>query len=90
MIELFLYLFFILCGGLFLRTVLEPRLIFEYPYFMAGIFIIFLVPQMIILYNQPYLVPNGNLAPIFSMSFLCLGMGALGYYVAPAIKVGNI
>ncbi|MDB5262634.1 MAG: hypothetical protein JWQ14_1915 [Adhaeribacter sp.] len=89
MTELFLYLFFFVCGGLFLKTVLEPVLIFEYPYFLAGIFIIFLVPQMIILYNQPYLVPNSNLVPIFSMSFLCLGMGALGYYVAPAIKLGN-
>ena len=89
MSELFLYLFFFLCGGLFLKTVLEPRLIFEYPYFLAGIFIIFLIPQTIILYNQPYLVPNGNLVPIFSMCFLCLGAGALGYYVAPAIKLGN-
>lgn len=89
MSELYLYLFFILCGGLFLKTVIEPKLIFEYPYFLAGIFIIFLVPQMIILYNQPYLVPDSNLVPIFSMSLLCLGMGALGYYMAPAIKVGN-
>lgn len=90
MSELFLYLFFFLCGGLFLKTVLEPRLIFEYPYFLAGIFIIFLIPQMIILYNQPYLVPNRNLVPIFSMSFLCLGMGAVGYFAAPALKVGNL
>ncbi|GEO03929.1 hypothetical protein AAE02nite_15930 [Adhaeribacter aerolatus] len=89
MSELFLYLFYFLCGGLFLKTVIEPRLIFEYPYFLAGIFIIFLVPQTIILYNQPYLVPNSNLVPIFSMCFLCLGMGALGYYVAPLIKLGN-
>jgi hypothetical protein len=90
MSDLFFYAFLVLCTVLFVKTVMVPRLIFEYPYFITGIFIIFLVPQAIILNNQPYLVPNSNLTPIFSMMFLCLAMAALGYYTAPDLKLGSV
>ena len=89
MSDIFLYLFITLSTGLLLKTIIQPRLILEYPYFMGGIFFIFLLPQAIILANQPYLVPKGTLTPIFAISFLCLSMAVIGYYAAPEIKMGE-
>ena len=89
MIEIFFYLFLVLCAGLIIRIINKPELIFEYPYFIAGIFLVFLVPQAIIIKNQPTLVPTEAIAPLFAMCFLCLGMAVLGYFFAPVIKLGK-
>ncbi|RPD51609.1 hypothetical protein [Paracnuella aquatica] len=87
MIELFLYFFLILCIVLLVMVIVTPKLILEFPYFLSGIFFVFIVPQAIILYNQPFLVPNGVATTLFAMCFFCLAMGVLGYYFAPKISI---
>ena len=90
MAEIFLYLFLILCFAILVQVVIKPLLIFEYPYFIAGIFLVFLVPQVIIVSNQPYIVPSDTMLPLFASCFLCLAMSFIGYYVAPTINVGKV
>lgn len=85
MAPFFLYLLIVLCLGLILRVIISPKLIFEYPYFIGGMFLIFLVPQAIILYNNYFRIPKGALESTLLMSFLCLLMVVLGYFFAPLI-----
>jgi len=77
----------ILCFGLMLQVIIKPSLILEFPYFIAGIFLIFLVPQAIIIYNNPQIIPIDTATPLFASCFLCLLMAFIGYYTAPAIKI---
>lgn len=72
-----------------LQAIIKPSLILEFPYFMAGIFLIFLVPQAIIIYNNPQIIPIDTATPLFASCFLCLLMALIGYYVAPEIKIGK-
>lgn len=83
----FLYLFIVLTLALVVRTIITPKLIFEFPYFIGAIFCIFILPQSIIISNQPHLVPNGSLTPLFAMCFLCLAMSVVGYNIAPKINI---
>jgi hypothetical protein len=89
MAELFLYLFLLLCFGLMAKIVIRPSLIFEFPYFVAGIFLIFIVPQTIIISNNPQIIPKDTFFPLMLSCFLCLLMAYIGYYYAPTIKVGK-
>jgi oligosaccharide repeat unit polymerase len=72
-----------------IHSVIKPKLILEFPYFMGAIFFIFIVPQAIIIFNQQYLVPRGVIAPLYIMCFLCLLMVVVGYYFAPEIRVAK-
>lgn len=90
MSELFLYLFLLLCVGLILKVVSEPELIYEYPYFTAFVFLIFIAPQALIIYNQPRLIPPGTSAALYAACFLCTAMAYIGYKHAPSISIGKV
>ena len=53
---MFLYFipFVVACVLLFTATVVRPRLIYEFPYFMAGTFIAFILPQAYALYKNQW------------------------------------
>jgi hypothetical protein len=72
-----------------IQVVIKPSLIFEFPYFISGIFLIFLVPQVIIIYNHPQIIPGDSLIPLLASCFLCLAMAFVGYYAGPSIKIGK-
>ena len=42
--------FLIGCGALLVAALIRPRLIYQYPYFMAATFAAFIVPQLYALY----------------------------------------
>lgn len=84
-----LYLLLTLCLILVGKIVVKPESVLEYPYFMASIYFIFIVPQSIIIYNQPRIVPPGTLIPLLFSSLLCLVMIVIGYRFAPAINIGK-
>jgi hypothetical protein len=86
---IFLYLFFGVCAIMVFGVIANQKLIYEYPYFMGCIFFIFIGPQAVILYNQPYLIPSDSLSPLFLVCFLCLFMAVFGYYYGPAIRVAK-
>lgn len=89
MASFFLYLFITFCLGLFIKIIINPRLVFEYPFFVGGMFLIFLAPQAIILYNNYHFLPAGVLQPLLLMCLLCLLMAVIGYYFAPSISFGG-
>src|SRR5207237_6571035 len=51
---MFLYFipFVVACVLFFTATVVRPRLIYEFPYFMAGTFIAFILPQAFAFYKN--------------------------------------
>ncbi len=88
--ELFLYLFLALCFGLMVKIVINPSLIFEFPYFISAIFLIFLIPQVIIISNQQHIIPDDTFFPLMLSCFLCLLMAYMGYSHGPSIKIGKV
>lgn len=79
MAEFYLLLFLLLCAWILIKVVIDPKLIYQYPFFLGCMFSIFLVPQAIGLVINPHLVPQGSMSAIFLMCFLCLLMAIMGY-----------
>ena len=76
---MFLYFipFVVACALLFGASVLRPRLIYEFPYFMAGTFIAFVLPQVYALYRNEW--GGIYLQSTLLMCCLCLAACWLGY-----------
>src|SRR4029077_16588948 len=76
---MFLYFipFVVACLLLFAASVVRPRLIYEFPYFMAGTFIAFILPQAYALYRNEW--GGGYLETTLLMCCLCLAACWLGY-----------
>jgi hypothetical protein len=74
---LYLILFVAVCALLFAAAVVRPRLIYEFPYFMAGTFIAFILPQAYALYRNEW--GGVYLETTLLMCCLCLAACWLGY-----------
>ena len=76
---MFLYFipFLVACLTLFVITIVRPPLIYEFPYFMAGVFIAFVLPQAYALYRNEW--GGAFLESTFLMCCLCLAACWLGY-----------
>ena len=61
------------------RVAWKPARIFEYPYFMAGVFAVFIVPQAYSLMLFPGGVRASSVEDVLLVTCLCLGAGILGY-----------
>jgi hypothetical protein len=83
MVDILLYLFIVLCLALIAAIVVKPMLILEYPYFMGGIFTIFILPQAVGLFNNPEIVPDGALDYLYLACILCIIMSWIGYQGVP-------
>src|SRR5437762_2492739 len=78
----------IFCGmlGLALWTVaIKPEKIYEFPYFMAAVFAVFIVPQAISLIRFPGEARPEWVANVLLISCLCYAMCWLGYRL-PTIR----
>jgi uncharacterized membrane protein len=65
----------------------EPRRLFEYPYFMAAVFGVFILPQAYSLINFPGGVSKLDIEYVLLMCVLCLGCAIVGYRLRPSIGV---
>ena len=76
---MFLYFipFIVACALLFAAAVARPRLIYQFPYFMAGTFIAFILPQAYALYLNEW--GGVYLESTLLMCCLCLAACWLGY-----------
>lgn len=83
MAEMLLLIFLLICFSLLGTILLVPRRLYEYPYFMAVGFAVFILPQLISLSLNTRTVPPGAYETLLFMSSLCLGMCWLGYRVRP-------
>ena len=67
----------LICVGLLAVVVVQPRLIYEYPYFMATAFTVFLLPQAYVIYRNQWGGSYGETALL--VCSLCLSCCWLGY-----------
>ncbi|HTL17208.1 MAG TPA: hypothetical protein VL793_08225 [Patescibacteria group bacterium] len=71
--------FVILLGCVLVKVLSRPERIYEYPYFMAGAFGVFILPQAVSLVRYPGAAPEEAVERVFWMSFLCLAACLAGY-----------
>ncbi|MGL5033788.1 MAG: hypothetical protein ACRC6M_08305, partial [Microcystaceae cyanobacterium] len=57
--------------------------LYQYPFFMASIFLAFILPQAIALVNNPYYMTPTALERVLLYSALCVAMCWLGYQIKP-------
>ena len=83
---MFLYFipFVVACVLLFAATVVRPRLIYEFPYFMAGTFIAFILPQAYALYKNQW----GGLYLESTLLMCCLCLAARWFGYLPRAHAG--
>jgi len=73
--------FALTCVVLLVVAVVRPRLIYEYPYFMAATFTAFILPQAYALYRDQW--GGIYLGMTLLMCFLCIACCWLGYQRRP-------
>ncbi|NEP01924.1 MAG: hypothetical protein F6K58_25360 [Symploca sp. SIO2E9] len=83
MAELYLYLLFAICLGLLGWGLIRLERVYQYPFFMGGVFVSFILPQAIALFNNPGSVGQQALERVLLMSCLCAAMCWLGYQLPP-------
>lgn len=74
MAELYFWIFFALILGSLTRVVVRPIRVYQYSYFMAAAFAIFILPQAISLLRFPDAAPPSAVEGALFMACLCLGM----------------
>ncbi len=84
MSELYLWIFAALLLGGLARGLLQPARMYQYPYFMAAAFAVFLFPQAVSLIQDPGAAADG-VEPVLLMANLCLIMVYLSS-IFPTIK----
>ena len=84
MSEYFLYLLILMIAGTLVLVVWKPSRIFEYPYFIASVFAVFIMPQAFSLVRFRGGVTEEDVTLVLLMSCLCLGMAILGYRLPPS------
>ena len=77
----FFILFALTCVVLLAIAVVRPRLIYEYPYFMAATFTAFILPQAYALYRDQW--GGIYLRMTLLICFLCIACCWLGYQRRP-------
>lgn len=83
LIGIYLYAFIGICLGLLTWGLLRPARVYQYPFFMGGIFFAFLAPQTIsLVWNQGPLSTD-VIERVLLMSCLCAAMCWLGYQFKP-------
>lgn len=83
MAEFYLYLLAAICFSLFGWGLIRLERIYQFPFFMGGIFISFILPQAIALVNNPSPVSQQALERVLFMSCLCAAMCWFGYQLPP-------
>ena len=73
MSEVYLWIFAALLVGGLARGLLQPARMYQYPYFMAAAFAVFLFPQAVSLIRDPGIAVDG-VEPVLLMANLCLIM----------------
>lgn len=80
---IYLYILIAICAGLLLWGVVKPNRVYQFPFFMGGIFTAFVVPQAIALVNNPYALTTGMLNRVLILSSLSAAMCWVGYQFEP-------
>lgn len=87
LIQFYLWAFIAICFGLLAWGLKRPTRVYEYPFFMSGIFIAFIAPQAFPLISNPGNLPPEAIERILLMSCLCAAMCWVGYQFKPNDKL---
>lgn len=79
MTDFLFYSFIGLASIPLLRVLARPERIYQYPYFMAAVFAIFIFPQAVSLRRFPGAAPEQAIEAVFLATCLCLGACLSGY-----------
>lgn len=77
--ELYFQLFVAICIGLITWGLIHNQHIYQYPFFMGVINVIFVLPQAFALINNPGVVSQTALERVLLMASLCAAMCWIGY-----------
>jgi hypothetical protein len=77
--ELYLYLLFAAVGVVLCRGLVRPVRMYQYPFFIGGMFAAFIVPQAISLVANQGFLSDGALEGVLLMALLCLSASWFGY-----------
>ena len=89
MASVYLTIIVIVLAALFLQVARAPSLIFEYPYMMASVFAIFILPQAFSLIHFPGRVSQHAIDSALLVTLLCLLAAILGYQVKPSMFIAK-
>jgi hypothetical protein len=81
--QLYFWFFALALGGVLLRGVAFPERMYEYPYFMAAAFAVFIFPQAISLLRFPGATRPEEVEAVLLMTVLCLGCCLVAYRLPP-------
>lgn len=81
--KIYLDLLNLICVGLLGWGIVRPERVYQFPFFMGAIFVSFILPQAIALYNNPGLPSQDALSRVLLMTCLCAAMCWLGYRPNP-------
>ncbi|MBE2286875.1 MAG: hypothetical protein IAE77_25690 [Prosthecobacter sp.] len=84
MIPFFLFVLFAFVACLLAQVAAKPQRIFEYPYFMAAVYAVFVLPQAYSLANFPGGVGSDDVQDVLLMCILCLAAAVFGYSLRPS------
>ncbi|MEH1963215.1 MAG: hypothetical protein V7L05_25875 [Nostoc sp.] len=89
MAEIYLYLFIGICIALIAWGLIRLERVYQYPFFMAAIFISFILPQAIALVNYSFssVVSQAALERVLLYSCMCVAMCWVGYQSKPNSKL---
>ena len=63
----------------FIRVMQDPALMYQYPYMISFGFVVFTLPQVVLIYSKGIFTPD-SMNRLFLMTLLCWGMSYLGWY----------
>jgi len=89
MSQLFLWLFISICIGILGWGMLRPDRIYQYPFYMAAIFLSFMVPQAFALIENPGAAKLEAIDRVMLMCCLCSFMCWMGYQLKPNVGFLN-
>jgi hypothetical protein len=84
MTDLLFWFFVLLISGPLLCALSKPERIYQYPYFMAAVFTIFILPQAVSLGRFPGAAPEEAVQVVLLVTCLCLIASLVGYRWFPA------
>lgn len=79
MTDLLFWSFIALLSVPLLRVLVKPERIYQYPYFMAAAFTVFILPQAVSLRRFPGAAPEQAVENVLLMTCLCLAACLVGY-----------
>lgn len=87
MTDIYLSIFIAICIGILLWSIIRLERVYQFPFFMASVFLSFILPQAIAIVDNPgFAVTDTALARMLVYLCLCVAMCWLGYQITPSDK----